>query len=376
MDTIVKDFPRTAKDITPSWLSLALKTHVISFDKKIQSGTTIGELTSIVLLYNIIYTEVEHGCELSYAIKMHTEGENRNKLNQQLLIELYKRETYFYKYLQHQIQNINTPKIFGIWEDVGEFCILMEDLTLRWKSFESNYFPSEHVYRIAEEISKLHKDSLGIDLSCSLLNHPKGPSGDYEEDMIKMADIFPKFTEAFSTNQQLNNHSGYKKWIQFWENLIVNNKLNKLFDKIQAILLSHPQFLIHGDLHHDNIWWREKDNDKEIFEYLFFDFQTIRRGPIGIDLPYFFTSCPRETNYLNLIQILSINSSPKEVMNDTLLQFILYATSLVNHLSNQIKNKTNCEIPHNFWVVLDIFDKFEMILLVESILDESLNLKK
>jgi hypothetical protein len=324
----VKDFPRTIEDITPLWLSNVLNSKILLFDKKVISS---HETAMVIMLYNIKYLENKHCHDSSFVVKMH----NHQKIHTQ--------EIYFYKYIQPQIKNINTPKIYGIWEDDNlDFFILMEDLKLRWQPFYKEFY-HKHTHEIIQEIYKFHEVTSKLDLS----HFSEDTIEDHRTAMKDVENIFPKFIEKYPDI----GHPAYTRWCQFWQNLINNNQLIELFDKIQDIFSTKQQSLLHFDLHSGNVWWREKD-------YVFFDFELVRKGPIGIDLICFFCSCPREIDYYELVK--SISSEPETVLNVTLLYSIIYTTVLMDYMLNQQTTK--------ILIILDLFDKFDVEFLVKIIL--------
>ena len=223
----------------------------------------------------------------------------------------------------------------------------MEDLNIRSKPFDG-CFGYDHIHNIMTEIQKFHKMDINFQLHLEPenLNLNLNLNLNFNFNSILQID---KFIETYSNNSILSNHLGYAKWIQFWQDLIQNNRLSELSDKISKIL-SMRHVLLHGDPHHNNIWWRQTETQ---FEYLFFDFQTVRLGPIGFDLVCIFCSSPRHIDYIALVQSISMDP---QLMNDVLLCFILYSSSLIG----QLLRHTYDSIPHNFLVVLDIFMKFDM----------------
>lgn len=371
--------PRTINDITPSWLSNVLKTQIISFDIKILSNHGTSGKSTLLLIHNIIYAENDEPdfkskFEPSYVIKMYKEVEYRKQILQKMNVHVYAKEFYFYKYLQHQILNINTPKIFGMWDDDGDFCILMEDLALRWKEFD-RCFSSEHVSRIVQEISKLHQYSSGVDLSSLMFNYDLSTTKTYCSYIERMNTNLPKFIELYS-HLNLNCLAGYTKWINFWQTIIADNKQLELSDKIQQVLSSYTQSLIHCDLHHDNIWWRENKNGE--YEYVFFDFETIEKGSMGCDMVPFLCSClcinsDVQNEYgIQSVQkgngYIDLNILSEQEREDILLNFIIYSASLTK---GAVKHPDNPSIVRKLLVVFDIFEQFDMIALVGSILDKS-----
>jgi len=336
--------------------------------KKILSGATVGALSLLVQLDHIKFQERNHCCERSYVVKLTAERENRKQLSQTYLSELYAREIHFYRNLQPLIP-VPTPRIFGIWEDDTDFCLLMEDLTNRWKPFDGS-FPAEHAKGVARQLAKFHLSADAVDLSFPLLNHPTAPSGDFQKYFVELPNYLPKFLETYEHHPFLVEHPGYSNWLCFWKDL-ANKNLPLIFDKIQQIISSGPQHLVHGDPHHNNIWWRLKDYDseEEKYEYLIFDFQTIRKGPIGLDLSYFFCCCPLNYDYDELFQIFasSTTETTNKILDDTLLHFLIFVSSLIEYLANFPPQQI---IPHNFLASLDIFHKFEVDTVAKSLLDD------
>ena len=202
-------------------------------------------------------------------------------------------------------------------------------------------------------IRTLHRTTSNLDLSDAMFNPFGGPTGDFLSYFQKMKSYLPRVVDMLAVNEVLTvtSHPGYKKWIDSWTTLINDNNETKLFVNIQQRLAAFPQSLIHLDLHHHNILWRDALNGPE---YVVFDFETIRRGPIGCDLVVFLCSCPR-IKVKDLIDSLS-----DDERNSTLLSFVIKGATLAHHLMEvPLRN-----VLSKFLVMMDIYENFNVADLV------------
>jgi hypothetical protein len=371
-------FPRDEQSIDPAWLSAALHLPVLSFDKK---PCSVGQLSSVIILQNISYGSSDHSGKSSYVVKIHAATEKTRELA--ISVRAYEREIYFYQHLQKTIP-LRTPTIFGIWSDLPNFfIILMEDLSLEWAAFPAfAALGPDHIIPVSSDLAKFFSWSSKLDLSVEKLRHPRGPAGDYAQFMENTKNTVPQMIERFKTTNRYSQYPGLEAWALFWKNLNETGKALQLFETIQKILSSRPQFLCHGDLNVNNIWWKEDktdpSNSRKSYQYIFFDFQIIRSGPIGLDLVAFFCACPLEEisrgaeikiieHILNEAQKMSKLTLPsiKATLDDVLLHSLVFTSCFMEFL---IKVDGDAPLPNGFLVTLDLFTRYDVPTLVDQVL--------
>jgi beta-phosphoglucomutase-like phosphatase (HAD superfamily)/molybdopterin-guanine dinucleotide biosynthesis protein A len=239
--------------------------EIIINNNKLKGGYISDVLELIIKLNN--------GTDMNCVLKL--ENKQSNKLSDMAnLLELYKREYYFYENIYNYI-DINVPKFHGVIKDknFSSIGILLENLnTNNFKlNLDLNKQPISVSLNIIDKCIKLHARF-------------------WDKPLIQN---FPNLTK---NNKQLFKWTPYihEKWPIFknrWAGIISDLRLHKAeiivqnFEKIENYLSSGSLTLCHGDVKSANMFFKIEENN--IFTPYFIDWQYIVIGKGVQDLVFF-----------------------------------------------------------------------------------------
>lgn len=154
------DFPTTPGQLTPEWLTYALRTSgaartssVTSYDAKtVGEGAGFqGELAHLTLRYD----RPESGAPSSLVAKFPTAMQENREMG--MYLRLYERETGFYQHIAPQVQ-LRTPRCYfnAFNPDNGDFLLLLEDLSPATCGDQVAGCSFEHVRLAIHELAKFH----------------------------------------------------------------------------------------------------------------------------------------------------------------------------------------------------------------------------
>ena len=303
------EVPFSLKDITTDWLTMALRENGVIKDHRVVSFTynIVGEEAGFngeVVIFDLEYSEQSNLVPRSVVLKIPTALKNRI-LGQTM--GLYEKEIRFYRDIRPSI-NIRTPRHYysalDVADDPDVVLNRLEGLNklpmwlIGFLSLIAGWLISLSPRRYALLIEDLSDYRLGDQASgCS------------EEDIRRILALMAKFHGQFWNSTKLSKMTwiapvastskiiqmmylkNVSKFISAREGSMSVREIQLVEwlkangERLTEKLGHEPYTLLHGDFRLDNICF---DDAKE--EILLFDWQTMSRGPIGMDLAYFLSA--------------------------------------------------------------------------------------
>jgi beta-phosphoglucomutase-like phosphatase (HAD superfamily) len=268
--------------------SLSFPVKSIKIDEEKLKGGFISDVIKVEILKNdnkILYCIIKlENKKISFLSKMAND------------LGLYEREYYFYDVLSRYVE-INYPKYYClIYDDnYDKIGILMEDL------FNKNY------------IINLNLNNENINTSLNIINS-----------LAKMHSKFwnKNISKIFKELKKNNDIMFQPKWYDFindnwykfkknWNHVLSENQINigeyivKNFNKIQNELSDTNLTVCHGDVKSPNIFYKKINENENIYEPYFIDWQYIIIGKGVQDLVFFLIESfdiDKIKNYTNLFK--------------------------------------------------------------------------
>jgi len=273
------NFPTSIAEITPEWLTDALKSTDAIRDSTVTSLETtilgegagfIGQLARLTLEYD----QPEAGSPNALVAKLPAKAPENRELGD--LFRLYERECRFYEDLATRVE-LRTPRCYYIGMDTqrGDFLLLLEDLAPAQVGDQLKGCSSADVELALRDLGTFHAgwwQSLHLDELewMPTLNDPLivGTL------MQAYQDIWDQFLDRFQAGLTSSM-------------LRTAERFGKHFDKITARLAEPPCTITHGDYRLDNMFFGS-DGSEPVLTMI--DWQVAARGRGVFDVTYFLTS--------------------------------------------------------------------------------------
>lgn len=271
-------FPTSINEITPEWLTDALKRRDAIRDSTVKSFETtilgegagfIGQLARLTLVYD----QPETGSPSALVAKFPAEAPENRELGD--LFRLYERECRFYENLATRVE-LRTPRCYYIGMDTqrGAFLLLLEDLAPAQVGDQLRGCSSAEVELALRDLGPFHAswwESPHLDELewMPTLNDPL-IVGTLEQSYQDIWDQFLDRFQAGLTSSMLHTAERFGKHL----------------DKVTARLAEPPCTIVHGDYRLDNMFFGTDGNEPVL---TMIDWQIASKGRGVFDVAYFLT---------------------------------------------------------------------------------------
>jgi hypothetical protein len=228
------------------------------------------------------------GVPASVVVKLPSSSDERRQ--NAIDVNAYTKELNFYGQLADDVP-IASPKIYACATDgadaVGDFVLVMEDLTAHSKVFDQVEDPPDEVFarRIALEAAKLH--AAYWESSVIRLPWVGRPDGRYVfslDPLCRTAPTnLPVFRELWHTMYGVDLFAGRPE-MKTLTALLCGPDCDRIHDRIYDTLSSRPHTLLHGDMRADNVFRTVAPASLDRPRLTFIDWQVIHAGPPGPEL--------------------------------------------------------------------------------------------
>ncbi len=283
------DFPRTADEMTPKWLSEALGNRVIGFETTKVEG---GALSDVFRLHSITYQNEGADAPPSVILKVaHSIPEQRALA---LSVNAYLKELRFFEDLASDVP-LQTPRLYASASDGSPqaewFLLLLEDLGLHSKSFDQVDDPPSAAFarKLALEAAELHAQYW--ESPTVRLPWLAAEDGRYRGGLDAMAraaptgwqTVRPLWKQMMGTDLFDTATDGDLEQLS---ELLGGPRSGAILDRISEILTSRPWTVLHGDMRADNIFRTDPALGKTVegSSLTVIDWQLMHAGPPGADL--------------------------------------------------------------------------------------------
>ena len=272
------NFPTSIGEITPEWLTDALKSTNVIRDATVKSFETtilgegagfIGQLARLTLQYD----QPETGSPNSLVAKVPAEAPENRELGD--LFRLYERECRFYEDLATRVE-LRTPDCYYIGMDTerGDFLLLLEDLAPAQVGDQLKGCSSSEVALALRDLATFH-------------------AGWWESPHLDELDWMPTHNDPLIVGTLGQAYEDI--WDQFLDRFQARltssmihtaERFGRHFDKITARLAEPPCTIVHGDYRLDNMFFGTKGSEPIL---TLIDWQVSVRGCGVFDVTYFLT---------------------------------------------------------------------------------------
>ena len=262
--------PRHPDDVTPEWLTAALRSR--GRDVTVQSFRRSGVGEGIGMMSGLERLEVEYATGTGppvIVLKMPA----RNDANRAVAeaFHLYEREVLFYRDVAPR-SAARTPEVYYADLDGSDFVLLLEDL--------SDYRLGDQVQGCSLEDSRLGMVWLGKH-HASFWDDVGDPSLDF------MPDIWPSYS---SDALQQGGAYGWDPMVEAFDDILPDH-IRSLKERYLAAaprlfewMASAPLTVVHGDFRMDNLFFGTGDDQEPLIAL---DWQGCLRGRAAQDIGYF-----------------------------------------------------------------------------------------
>ena len=271
-------FPTTIGEITPEWLTDALRSTDVISDATVTSVDTeilgegagfIGELARLTLDYD----QPEVGSPISLIAKIPAAAPENRELGD--LFRLYEREARFYEDLAGRVE-MRTPRCFfnGMDTESGDFLLLLEDLAPGQVGDQLKGCSSGEVELVLRDLATFH-------------------AGWWESPHLDELDWMPTLNDPLIVGTVMQAYQGI--WDQFLDRfearltssmLQTAERFGKHADKITSRLTEPPNTITHGDYRLDNMIFSADEKEPGL---TVIDWQGAAKGRGVFDVTYFLT---------------------------------------------------------------------------------------
>ena len=276
----MSDFPRTVENITPEWLTRALRDSGAIKQARVESidASPLGEdsgMTAAVSLLNIGYNRIEENAPRKIVAK-HPPADFGSRANIRM-IEMYSREASFYRDLAPEL-NLKTPKVFfsDFIPDSGQFLILVEDLSHLRSIDGSDECSYEDAVAVFGDLARLNAEWW----QSPKLKEYSWLSGWYTSGTPDL--LSSKFSDALDKFIEIKGEylpSGIEK---------LGRRLAPKLHELRADRVSQPVTFTHGDFSIANMFFDDSENGST--HPVVFDWQVPQAEKCGIDMAHFLLS--------------------------------------------------------------------------------------
>ena len=306
---IQTDVPLSLSDVDAAWLTKVLREEGVLHHEEVVKVTTkvIGEGVGFmgeVALLNLEYSQGNSPAPKSMILKIPSSLVNR-KLGQ--LMGVYEREIRFYTGLQKSL-NIRSPRhYYSALDTVDDPAVILArvrflnrmplwviaifSLLMFWLI---GFMPRRYVlliedmghYRMADQVTGCSFADARIALDCMAKMHSQYWNSDELEELNWVLPL----EEGAKLGQlvYLQALKQFKKANRDWlteQHLATLDWLKANAVELIVKLAEPPCTLLHGDFRLDNLCFDDETN-----EVILFDWQTVMRGPVGLELAYFLSA--------------------------------------------------------------------------------------
>lgn len=245
--TILKDHPKHPDDITPQWLTYALRHSGVLTNSNVKSikkdNMADGKAwLSSILKIHAEYDIQEKNVPSSFILKMLSPSKFRRSSYE---LDAYEREVKFYSELSEKFP-IKLPKLFHAEYGTESNLMLMEDLTYLTPGDQVKGMKQELVLTTLESLAKVH----AAYWNNPILNNLKWmPTSNY---------IDENYNDNWNSFVELCGYFIDPDGIKIGESLRPN--ISWLFEEIA----SRPKTLTHDDMKADNLLFGEVGTDEAV----------------------------------------------------------------------------------------------------------------
>jgi hypothetical protein len=275
---VIKSVPRSPEEITPAWLTLALRDSGVIRDANVTSvrtqgiGAGAGFLGQLAKLH-VEYDRPEAGAPASMVFKIPTLDPGGREVSN--LFRFYEREINFYRDVAPEMK-IRTPRCYYSYLDVpgDDYVLILEDL---------------HPARFGDEVN-----------SCSPVDAERaiGALAEYQKlwwqhPRLETMDWMPYVNAPVHQSAEQSYNEAWEPFVQAFGELVptkvmpVAERMKTHVIDLLNIFEPPPRTIIHGDYRLDNLFFDHPDGSPVAA----IDWQITSRGRGVFDVAYFMSTC-------------------------------------------------------------------------------------
>ncbi len=275
---VVTNVPRSPEEITPAWLTLALRENGVLRDAGVTSLRTqgigagagfLGQLAKV----SVEYDRPEPGAPRSMIFKIPTLDPGGREVSN--LFRFYEREINFYRDIAPDMR-IRTPKCYYSFMDIpgDNYVLILEDLNPARFGDEVQSCPVADAERAITALAECQKP---------WWQHPR----------LDTMDWMPYVNAPVHQSAEQSYNEAWEPFVQAFGDQIpakvmpVAERMKTHIIDLLNIFEAPPRTIIHGDYRLDNIFFDHPDGSPVAA----IDWQISSRGRGVFDVAYFMASC-------------------------------------------------------------------------------------